>query len=169
MLHRAAILLAIAAAIILVSCATDHKRDAHSASSATVAHESEIMDDQYETSPPRETVSDVMQAKLAHTQAVLEGLALADYEQVETNARALKRISQGGDWLAQESETYFEFSAEFRKTCDDLINHSRAQSMQAIVADYTNLTHSCVACHDYLRMERQTKDLPGRVSMWSQP
>ena len=121
------------------------------------------------TKPPRRatTVPAVMRAKLAHAQAILEGIALGDYAEVETNAMALKRISQGADWLAHESAAYFDFSAEFRDSCDDLVHHSQAKNVKALVQDYGTLTTTCVACHEYLRKERQTKDMPGRVSLRS--
>jgi hypothetical protein len=122
------------------------------------------MDDGFEVPPPRDTVPAVMRAKLFHAQAVLEAIVLAQYAQAESNAMALKRISQSGDWLAHESAAYFEFSAEFRNVCDDLVNHSRMQDLRAMGDDYANLTQSCVACHDFLRMERQSKDMPGRRS-----
>jgi hypothetical protein len=123
------------------------------------------MKDGDEAAPPRDTNAKVMQAKLAHAQAILEGLALADCGQIEKNAAALKVISLGSDSLGQESAAYFDLSAKFRSVCDDLITHARAKNLQAAVADYSTLTHSCIACHTYLREQRQSKDLPGRVSM----
>jgi len=150
-----------ATAAMLISC-TNRSR---SAGATQTPNAKEQMDDQYEVPPRRDTVPKVMQAKLAHAQAVLEGIALADYAQIETNALDLKRISLGGDWLVQESASYFSFSAEFRNICDDLANHARVQNLEAATADYAKLANSCVACHSYLRSERQTKDMPGRISM----
>ena len=124
----------------------------------------EVMADDFESPPPHTTVSEVMRAKLAHAQAILEGLALNDTAQVEANAVALKRISQGGDWLVQDTESYFALSSEFRAVCDDLVAHATTQNVGALSRDYTNLVNSCVACHDYLRRERAVKDLPGRIS-----
>jgi hypothetical protein len=162
---RSSVIILLAASSLAVwACAPKSaKLDEPSQSGAGVSKEA--MDDQYEAPPPRDTLSKVMRAKLAHAQAILEGLALSDYAMIESNALAIKRISQGGDWLVQDSATYFDFSAEFRNTCDDLVNHARAQNMQAMVSDYANLANSCVACHDYLRMERQTKDMSGRMSL----
>ena len=160
------IVLVICFSLALLACANQPKSQSDRSSSNTVPRPAETMiDDQYEVPPPRDSVPAVMQAKLAHAQAILEGIALADYALIESNALAIKRISQGGDWLVQDSATYFDFSAEFRGICDDLVNHARAQNLQAMAADYANLTSSCVACHGYLRQERQTKDMPGRVSM----
>ncbi len=154
-----------ATAALLISCAPRIR----SAGAEQTGQPRERMDDQYEVPPPRDTVPKVMQAKLAHAQAILEGLALADYSQIGGNASALKSISREAEWLAHESVEYFELSADFREVCDKLVLHSRAHNMQAMVDDYAILTNSCVACHDYLRMQRQTKDLPGRVSMSSPP
>jgi hypothetical protein len=123
------------------------------------------MDGDDESPPPRDTISKVMQAKLAHAQAILEGLAFADYARIETNATALKRISRDGDWLVHESVEYLEFSTEFREICDDFVRHARAENMELLVGDYSALTNSCIGCHGYLRRVRQTKDMPGRVSM----
>ena len=157
------LVLIVAISGMLASCA--HKRtQSASAGDAQPSSES-MMTDQYEAPQPRDTVPKVMRAKLAHSQAVLEGIALADYAQIESNAMALKRISQGGDWLVHESATYLDFSTEFREICDDLVTHAHAQNLQAVATDYGHLANSCVACHAYLRMERQTRDIPGRVSM----
>ncbi len=106
-----------------------------------------------------------MRSKLAHSQAILEGLAMGDMAQIETNALALKRISQGGEWLTQDSPAYFAFSSEFRKVCDDLYSHAQTKNLQAVASDYAHLTNSCVACHEYLRREREVKDIPGRISL----
>ncbi len=151
--------------VLLLGCNHNREHGASTTAPAATARMIEPGDDQYEVPVPRDSVSKVMQAKLAHAQAVLEGLALSDFNQIEGNAKALKRISEGGDWLKQESAAYFEFSAEFRRVCDDLVSHAGARNLHAVAADYSRLTNSCVSCHSYLRMERQTKDMPGRISM----
>ena len=148
-----------------VSCTVDRGLDAESPRSASAPPAAETMDDEFEAPPPRNTVHEVMHAKLAHAQAILEAIALADFAQSEANARALKRISEGAEWLVQDTLTYFEYSAKFRNVCDDLIKHSRTQDRRALAVDYASLTNTCFDCHDYLRMERQTKDIPGQISI----
>jgi hypothetical protein len=155
--------LLVATPLTILACAPDHHTRS-AGESASGAGGIEAMDDQYESPPWRDTISKVMQAKLAHTQAVLEGLTMADYSQVEVNAMALKGISREAEWLAHDSIEYFELSADFRNVCDNLALHARAGDMQATVVDYGMLTNSCVGCHDYLRLQRQNKDMPGRVS-----
>ena len=168
MRHIAISMFGISSALILSSCATTRRPNAEPARSDTTPQR-EIIDEHFESPPPRDTVSKVMHAKLAHAQAILEGMALGDYAITESNAMALKRISEGGDWLVQDSATYFEFSAEFRRACDDLINHTRAQKLAAMTEDYANLTSTCIACHEYLRSERQANDMSGKISMGPVP
>ena len=43
-------------------------------------------------------MSGVMQSKLVHAQALLDGLVVSDYTKIEGNALALKRISEGGEY-----------------------------------------------------------------------
>ena len=121
--------------------------------------------DKYETPEPHNTMPAVMQAKLAHSQAILEGIAMADYRQVEVNANALHEISLTADWLVHDTESYYAFSDRFREATMQLVGHARAKNLDAITADYARLTQTCVACHTWLRNEKQSKDMPGKVSM----
>lgn len=154
--------LAVSLIAALIGCANQSARQAEK------PQPSIVMDDQYEVPPPRTNIPEVMHAKLAHSQAILEGIALNDFVQVEVNARDLRRISLGSEWLIMDTPSYHAYSESFRNVCDDLVNHAREKNLNAISADYANLTNSCVACHSYLRQERQFNDMPGRVSMSGQ-
>jgi hypothetical protein len=125
----------------------------------------EVVGDEIEQPQPRHTVSAVRRSKLAHTQAIFEGLTLADHAQIETNAAAVNVISRSSDWLAHESVEYFAFSMDFREICGNLREHAQAKNMPAVLSDDADLTTSCVSCHEYLRRQRETKDMPGRVSI----
>jgi len=123
-----------------------------------------MVDDYYEVPLPRENLSGVMRAKLAHAQVILEGLALGDHRQVEANAAALKRISEGAEWMAHDSTTYFALSAAFREICDDMIAHSRAEDLDALSSDYARMSGSCIDCHRTLRLEAPFRSLQDRVT-----
>ena len=113
-----AVVLLAAASSMPLACASDHQAARTKPSDAPKAASTpptEKMTDDDESPPPRTTVSQVMRSKLAHAQAILEGLSLGNFAQVETNAMSLKRISQGGEWLAHESPAYFAFSTSFER------------------------------------------------------
>lgn len=114
-----------------------------------------------------QSVGDVMRVKLAHAQAVLEGIALADFRQIEAHAQELNAISRTSDWMVHESVAYHAFSEDFRKVTVALAGAARAEDLERAVRWHAHLTNSCVACHTYIRQERITRDVPGRVSWLS--
>lgn len=152
-------------ALAFIPACAGHQSQGSSAKPPAQSASRETMDESSESHPLAPDVHSAMQSKLAHAQAILEGLALADFEQVQSNARDLKYISQSADWLTHDTESYYTFSTRFREVCDELINHSRQKNIAALSTDYGNLTNTCIACHDYLRKERLTKDIPGKVTL----
>lgn len=152
---------ALAAWLVLCGCAAESDRRAARVDAAEPA----ITDDMHESAPRRDSMPAVMQAKLAHSQAVLEGLATSNFRQIELNAGDLQEISQRADWIVQDSPAYYSLSDEFRKVAGDLVLHARRQDLKAVTDDYARLTHSCIACHTYLRNERVTKDMGGKLSL----
>lgn len=143
---------------LLASCAGSQANDSSAQASSLKAASA------FDT-PPQATMSGVMQSKLVHSQALLDGLVVSDYTKIEGNALALKRISEGGEWIVNDSAAYFAMSSRFREICDQMAGHARAKQLDAASDDFAVLTHTCVACHTYLRAERAMKGMPGRISM----
>ena len=102
------------------------------------------------TQPKYNSVRDMMRAKLAHAQAVLEGVAVNDMDQVETNANALHTLSSKSDWQVHRTMEYNLYSEDFRFAAKELARHAREKKLHAATMDYVSLTLSCVKCHDYM-------------------
>jgi cytochrome c556 len=163
------VLLTALAVCAMCSCAHDAAHPTRSGHASGRKGEAAAMrDDQFETQPKRQNMYAVMQAKLSHSQAILEGITLANFRQIELNANDLFEISRSADWMVHDTESYFAFSEEFRNITSDLGAHARLRDLNAVADDYARLTQSCVACHRYLRLELQTKDLPGKISRMPQ-
>ena len=113
-----------------------------------------------------EGMHDVMEAKLTHTHALLEGIAIADFLQIEQNAEALTWLSQQSDFQVHETVAYGVFSDQFRQITATMAEHARQQDLDAISVDYIQMTAKCMDCHAYLRREGLVRELPGAVS-WS--
>src|SRR5690606_21664313 len=122
----------------------------------------------YEWPPALVDMADAMQAKLVHTQAIVEGLAIGDLQQVRANAEQLEAVSLEASWMVHDTVTYIAMSDDFRAIARKLAEHAALGDIEAATTDYAALTNSCVACHTYLRRERLSRDLPGRVSMLSE-
>jgi hypothetical protein len=140
-------------AVLLCSCAGDK-------SGRTLE-----VDDEYHVIPSRETMPEVMRAKLAHAQALMEALAMGSFPHISANASALVEISQRADWLVHDTEAYYALSENFRKAAQALNDDGQRKDLQAATRDYNALVASCIACHRYLQAEKPTLDMPGKVSM----
>lgn len=111
------------------------------------------------------SIMSIMHAKLDHAQEIVEGLTLGDFDQISRNAQALRGISQQSAWVVNDSAAYLAMSVRFREICDDIAYDAQSHQLDAAANDFTVLTHACVSCHSFLRRERETRDMPGRMSM----
>lgn len=96
-------------------------------------------------------VGKFMQAKLEHSQKVLEGLALRDFPRIATNARELAALSQAAEWHVFDTEDYVRQSQEFRRTALTLEKTAQERNLDGVALAYLDLTMKCVACHKYVR------------------
>ena len=114
--------------------------------------------------PPIDDMSDVMLAKLAHTQAIIEGISVSDYDQIRLNAVDLFEISKKTEWMVQDTVTYAVLSEDFRQTVTALADDAGAGNAERVKEDFFRMTEACIDCHAYLRRERRFKEMPGQVS-----
>lgn len=98
-----------------------------------------------------EKVVQLMHEKLKHSQNVLEGLALADYDKIARNAGELVRISNQAGWLVFKTPKYEMYSNEFRRNAETLIGNAKDKNLDAAALTYVELTLNCVHCHKYAR------------------
>ncbi|MEQ9406357.1 MAG: hypothetical protein RIK87_01470 [Fuerstiella sp.] len=99
----------------------------------------------------------LMQAKLVHSQKVLEGLVTQDFDEIEKAAAALAQISltpppdlqKAGD--KTDEQVYEHFRMEFARLAGQLEGHARRRQLEATAYVQQNLTATCIACHDYIR------------------
>lgn len=96
----------------------------------------------------------VMHAKLAASQKVLAGIALADFRAVQTNAATLTTLSAQRGWAALQTPDYELFTTRFRIASESLGEAASIKDMESILRSYQELTRSCVGCHTYLRDSR---------------
>jgi hypothetical protein len=98
-----------------------------------------------------DAVGPFMRAKLAHSQDVLEGLALEDYEMIARGAQELSLASQASSWQVLQTEDYARQSAEFRRSCDTLRKAAKDRNLDGAALAWMDVTMKCVQCHRYVR------------------
>lgn len=98
-----------------------------------------------------DVVGDFMRAKLGHSQDVLEGLALEDFDKIARGAQELALASQASSWQVLQTEDYARQSAEFRRSCDSLRTAAKAGNLDGAALAWMEVTMKCVQCHKYVR------------------
>lgn len=101
-----------------------------------------------------DAVADFMRAKLGHSQRVLEGLSLEDYDLIARGAQELSLASQASSWQVLQTEEYARQSGEFRRSCDSLRNAAKAKNLDGAALAWMEVTMKCIQCHKYVRDQK---------------
>jgi cytochrome c556 len=101
--------------------------------------------------------AELMRKKLKNAQAILEGIALNDFDKIADNADGLITISQQAEWAVVKTPQYELYSNRFRKSAESLVKNAKAKNLDGAALDYVDLTMSCVKCHKYVRETRMTR------------
>jgi hypothetical protein len=101
--------------------------------------------------PPELKGRQFMHRKLEHSQKVLEGIVVEDFDLIEKNARNLNLLSQAAEWQILPSAEYRGHSEEFRRTTETLAKAAREKNLDGAALAYVQLTLNCVNCHKYVR------------------
>jgi cytochrome c556 len=100
------------------------------------------------------TTQEIMKQKLGISQRVLEGLATENFQLIVTSASKLKTLSQQDAWNARNTPEYQQFTGDFRRHAEALIQAAKLTNIDAASVAYFQLTLSCVNCHKYIRNSR---------------
>ncbi|MBI3415814.1 MAG: hypothetical protein HY043_10950 [Verrucomicrobia bacterium] len=105
------------------------------------------------SAPPKTSspTKEFMRAKLGHSQSVLEGLALEDFNLVLNHARRLGAMSREMSWRAFDNPDYAQHSENFRRSVDALTKAATDHNLDGATLAYFKVTLSCVECHKYVR------------------
>ena len=102
-------------------------------------------------------LSPLMVDKLRHSQSLLHGIAVSDFNKITNSAEELINLSKREEWLAHKTPRYEVHSNDFVRAAETVIAKSKAKNLDGVVLAYMDLTMSCVRCHQYLREMRETR------------
>lgn len=111
------------------------------------------------------TLPEIMRQKLDHSQGLLEGLVLENFDIIERNANDLRILSDLSSWNVLRTPEYQRLSTTFRDTADRLSRSALNESLEGATLAYVELTLQCVECHTHVRGVRQARALDGRAEM----
>jgi len=104
-----------------------------------------------QTATQADKVAPFMRIKLTHSQDVLEGLAVEDFDLIDRGAQQLSLTSEDASWQVLQTEDYARMSADFRRSCDRLRAAARGKYLDGAALAWMEVTMKCVQCHKYIR------------------
>ena len=96
-------------------------------------------------------VAAFMRAKLGHSQNVLEGLTVEDFDLIDKGAQDLALASQASSWQVLQTEDYARHSDDFRRSCNALRAAAKARNLDGAALAWMEVTMKCIQCHKYVR------------------
>ena len=102
-------------------------------------------------------VAQLMKRKLTHSQKILEGIAVNDFDLIVRNAEELIIISKTVEWRVLKTPQYEVHSNDFRRIAEQLVTQAKAKNSDGAALAYVDLTLTCVKCHKHVREIRMAK------------
>jgi hypothetical protein len=99
-------------------------------------------------------VSALMRKKLQHSQLVLEGIAVNDYDKIAKNAEGLIAVGKEAGWKVLKTPEYEVYSNDLRRSAESLIRNAKAKNTDGAALAYVDMTLTCVKCHKHVREVR---------------
>ena len=113
-----------------------------------------------EKQPQRLRTQVFKRAKLTSSPRVLEGLVTRDATLIEQGAREMAEMSEASQWPRADDDRYEHYGAEFRRLCRRLSQQAKQQNYDGAGYIYSQLTASCISCHDHVRAALKVADDP---------
>jgi hypothetical protein len=92
-----------------------------------------------------------MVKKLEHSQKILAGLTKADFETIKKNAQAMQVVGYLEEWDRAGLPEYMRQVRYFNDANKELIRQAGNKNIGGATLAYTQLTLSCVHCHNVVR------------------
>lgn len=109
-----------------------------------------VIEAQAEKESPK-SLRDFMRIKLVASNQVLEGLTIEDFALIEEGARSMHDLSGAERWKVHSDVMYAQFSSEFRRNTQDLIDAANKKNMDQAALKWIAATLNCIECHRYVR------------------
>ncbi len=100
---------------------------------------------------PSGKLEDFMRVKLQHSQNVVEGLVLGDFDKITKNSQEMSLLSLAASWQVLQTPQYLEHSRKFRSAADSLTAAAKKKNLDKATEAYNLVTLRCVECHKYVR------------------
>ena len=102
--------------------------------------------------PALPSKKEVMAAKLKHTQTILEGIAVNDFDKVAGASEDLVRLLRATQFMnAYKGEEYQLQVTMFKRAAETVGLKAEQKNMDGVMVSYHELTLTCLRCHEGMR------------------
>jgi len=98
-----------------------------------------------------------MQKKLEHSQKILAGLMEADFDAIQSSAGKMQVLNFLEEWVRGDLPEYKRQLRYFSDANAELIRQAGKKNLGGATLAYTQLTLSCVHCHNVVRDVKKGK------------
>lgn len=98
-----------------------------------------------------------MRAKLDYTRGALEGLTMAKFDLVTTNALQLRMHDYTNAFYFLGNPDYAARYTNYVRSVDRLLEAAKAENLERATLAYGEMTRECVACHKTFRRDQFLK------------
>ena len=93
-----------------------------------------------------------MKRKLEMSHKIMEGLARGDLETVSSSARTMRALSKIEGWARRSDTREYRRQLKFFDGANsEVIKQAESDNLNGATLAFTQMTISCVACHQHLR------------------
>lgn len=102
--------------------------------------------------PKIPTRKELMDLKLKHSQDLLQGIALNNFDTIKSSSAELVRIANANAFLeAYRGPEYGFYTSSFRRITESLNSKAKDENIDGVMIAYNELTLSCLKCHQAMR------------------
>lgn len=101
--------------------------------------------------PGTKTTKLFMQLKLEPAKQILEGIALEDFEKIQSSAQRMRNLTLDEKWMTIQTPEYQDLSKDFQRAINKVSESAKARNIDGVTLGYVQMTLYCVQCHRSLR------------------
>ena len=109
------------------------------------------------------TMQAFMRQKLVYSQNVIEGITLERPEMVITNASKLMAMTKSNLWMKLSVQGFYDKTWKYQDEVMALTTQARLTNNAGMLKAFSNMTASCIDCHQVYRPAQATNMLGALV------
>jgi hypothetical protein len=94
-----------------------------------------------------------MEKKLEYSRSLLKHLAMADFEELRSDAEKLKLLNRVEGFVRRRNPDYRDHVRTFNRVTAEIVRQAEQENIEGATLAFNQLTVCCVECHKSLRSD----------------